>query len=276
MKSTSGAFGQAAGFPMRTVNTSPPPACATERLVDVYDQFFRVVLVDDNPPLLDEGYRLRYQVYCVEHRFEDPAHFPDGLERDRYDARSLHSLLIHRPSGAIMGTVRLILPDPDRPVGSLPIDTVCQALELKDDYALPRAHTAEVSRFAVSRWFRRRIGEAGSPSAVTDESLAEMAARRDMAERRIAPHITLGLIESLVRMSVASGATHWCSVMERALLRLLSRIGIHFDNIGPQVEHHGRRQPCCIGLNTLLERVKEERFDIWELISRTRNIGPAH
>ena len=44
------------------------------------------------------------------------------------------------------------------------------------------------------------------------------AAQKDMADRRLAPHITLGLIESLVAMSVQSGTTHWCSVMERALL----------------------------------------------------------
>ena len=140
---------------------------------------------------------------------------------------------------------------------------------------MPRSHMAEVSRFAVSKSFRRRVGEAGSPTAVTDESLAAMEeAQKDMGNRRLAPHITLGLIESLVAMSERSGTTHWCSVMERALLRLLSRIGIYFDNLGPQVEHHGRRQPCHIELRTLLARVKEERFDVWEILTREGTIGP--
>ena len=134
---------------------------------------------------------------------------------------------------------------------------------------------AEVSRFAVSRSFRRRIGEAGSPTAVTEESLAAMeAAQKDMANRRLAPHITLGLIESLVVMSAQSGVTHWCSVMERALLRLLSRIGIYFNNIGPEVVYHGKRQPCFIELRTLLARVKEERYDVWEILTREGTIGP--
>jgi N-acyl amino acid synthase of PEP-CTERM/exosortase system len=100
------------------------------------------------------------------------------------------------------------------------------------------------------------------------------AAQKDMADRRLAPHITLGLIESLVAMSERSGTTHWCSVMERALLRLLSRIGIYFENLGPQVEYHGRRQPCYMELRTLLARVKEERFDVWEILTREGTSGP--
>ncbi len=247
-----------------------------DRLIDAYRRYFRVMLVDDTPDLLQEVYRLRYQVYCVEHSFEDPAQFPDGLEKDEYDAKSLHSLLIHRPSGGIAGTTRLILPDPNEPVGSLPIDSVCQEPSLRDPHKVPRARMAEVSRFAVSRSFRRRIGEAGSPSAVTEESLAAMdAAKKDLSNRRLAPHITLGLIESLVTMSVMSGTTHWCSVMERALLRLLSRIGIHFDNLGPQVDYHGKRQPCYRELRALLAQVKEERHDVWEILTQEGSIGPS-
>ena len=234
------------------------------------------MLVDDDPDLLKEVYKLRYHVYCLEHRFEDPSQFPDELEQDRFDERSLHSLLLHRPSGAITGTVRLILPDADRLTDSLPIDAVCADPELRGLSIDTRRHMAEVSRFAVSRSFRRRVGEAGSPTAVTDESLEAMeAAHRDMSNRRLAPHITLGLIESLVRMSVQSGMTYWCSVMERALLRLLSRIGIYFDNLGSEVHYHGRRQPCYMELRTLLARVKEERFDVWEILTREGTSGPV-
>ena len=255
------------------MQTSVKPV-SEERLVDAYNKYFEVRLVDDDPDLLQEAYRLRYHVYCVEHAFEDPARFPDGLEVDEFDTRSLHSLLVHRPSGVIAGTVRLILPDADDPMGSLPIDLVCSEPALKDPSQVPRARMGEVSRFAVSRSFRRRVGEAGSPTAVTDESLAAMeAAQRDMADRRLAPHITLGLIESLVSMSVRSGTTHWCSVMERALLRLLSRIGIYFENLGPEVEYHGRRQPCFSELSLLLARVREERLDVWEVLTREGTSG---
>ena len=248
-----------------------------ERLLDAYNRYFEVMIVDDNPELLDEVFKLRYQVYCIEHSFESPDRYPDGREVDEFDERSFHSLLIHKPSGVIAGTTRLIMPDTENPVGSLPIDLVCAEPDLLSVERSDRTTMAEVSRFAVSRSFRRRIGEAGSPTAVTDESLAAMeAAQSDMSNRRLAPHITLGLIESLVVMSERSGTTHWCSVMERALLRLLSRIGIHFENLGPQVDYHGKRQPCYQDLGVLLARVKEERFDVWEILTREGTVGPIH
>src|SRR6185295_16967877 len=87
-------------------------------------------------------------------------------------------------------------------------------------------------------------------------------------QRSILPHLTLGLIETLVRMSVENGITHWCAVMEPTLLRLLTRLGIHFDPIGPLIDYHGRRQPCYIPLKTLLARVKRERPDVWDVITR--------
>ena len=85
--------------------------------------------------------------------------------------------------------------------------------------------------------------------------------------RLVVHHMTLGLIEGLVRMSVENGVIYWCATMERQLLRLLTRLGIYFENIGPPVEHHGTRQPCYQYLPTLLERVREERSDVWEVIT---------
>ena len=46
---------------------------------------------------LAQAYRVRYQVYCVENTFEDPADNPGGLERDLFDERASHCLLVYRP-----------------------------------------------------------------------------------------------------------------------------------------------------------------------------------
>lgn len=77
-----------------------------------YHQHFDVVRAD-TPTLLDLCYRLRYQVYCLENSFEDPARYPNKREIDDDDDRSVHTLLIHRATGAAAGTARLILPRPD-------------------------------------------------------------------------------------------------------------------------------------------------------------------
>lgn len=238
-----------------------------ERLYDAYNRYFEVIRAN-TPELLEKAFRLRYQVYCIEHSFENAAAFPDGLERDRFDERSVHSLLIHRPSGSIAGTVRLILPVAGDPTACLPIDQVCHGPVLQGAEQLPREYTAEVSRFAVTKTFRRRVGEGGSPSGVTEKSLQEAKSEEALgSDRRMAHHITLGLIASLVQMSAENGILVWCSVMDRALLRLLTRIGIHFVNSGPEIEYHGKRQPCFVVLDALLERVKKERPDVWEILT---------
>src|SRR5206468_2472424 len=81
----------------------------SERLPQLFAQSFSVVRAD-TPELQDAFFRLRYQVYCIENDFENSADFPGGRETDMYDARSQHALLIHRPTSALIGGVRLISP----------------------------------------------------------------------------------------------------------------------------------------------------------------------
>ncbi len=230
-----------------------------ERLIEVYRRWFEVVPATTEE-LREDVFRLRYQVYCVENPFEDPADNPDGLETDAFDHRSTHSLLIHRPSGNMAGTVRLVLPDPENPNESFAVQQVCQEPLLKDPERFPVAQMAEVSRFSISKGFRRRRGD--TLYGITDGRPLPAD-----EERRVAPHMTLGLIESLVRMSVENDVSYWCAAMEPKLLRLLSRLGIYFDPIGPLVEFHGLRQPCFIKLETFLNRVQAERPDVWEVIT---------
>ncbi|MGH8603862.1 MAG: hypothetical protein ACREXR_14150, partial [Gammaproteobacteria bacterium] len=71
-------------------------------LVTHFEQYFEILRAD-TPDLLEQAFRLRYQVYCQEGLLPgfDPLDYPDGLERDVYDYehRSLHCLLRHRPTG---------------------------------------------------------------------------------------------------------------------------------------------------------------------------------
>ena len=159
--------------------------------------------------------------------------------------------------------MRLVLPLAGDLENSFAIQRVCQDRLLRDRINFPVESMAEVSRFCISKEFRRRWND--TSYAGDDLSAAEMSIDE---ERRILPHLSLGLIESLVRMSVENGITHWCAVMEPTLLRLLTRLGIHFRPIGPQIEYHGRRQPCYIPLWDMLARVQRERPDVWDVITR--------
>lgn len=231
-------------------------------LADFYWSWFEAKIASSDE-LRDTAFRLRYRVYCVENPFEDPSANSDGREIDEFDTHAAHSLLIYRPNATPAGTVRLVLPRAEDPDSSFALQRVCHEPILRDRNKFPVESMAEVSRFCISKEFRRRWNDVSY--ADDDLNAAEMSVDE---ERRILPHLSLGLIESLVRMSIDNGITHWCAVMEPTLLRLLTRLGIHFQSIGPLIEYHGRRQPCFIPLKDMLARVQRERPDVWDVITR--------
>jgi N-acyl amino acid synthase of PEP-CTERM/exosortase system len=235
------------------------------RLVDTYNAMFETVAAT-TPELLREVYRLRYQVYCVENSFEDPADNPDGLEIDPYDNHSIHALLLHKASGMPAGTVRLVLPRPGETSGSLPLHAVCRDPLLTQPDFLPIESTAEFSRFAVSKEFRRRLG---------DKLYGRALPAEEADQRRIVPHITLGLMAGALQMTQGRGIDHVCAVMEPALLRLLTRLGIRFKPLGEMVEHHGRRQPCYTQVDQLFATIERERYDVWEVITDSGRYWPS-
>jgi N-acyl amino acid synthase of PEP-CTERM/exosortase system len=74
-------------------------------------------------------------------------------------------------------------------------------------------------------------------------------------------------MQGIVRMSAAAGLTHWCAVMEPALLRILRSTSIYFEPLGPLVHFHGMRQPCYGNIETILERLRRERPEVWDLVT---------
>ena len=220
---------------------------------------FQLVLAD-SPELLKEVYRVRYQVYCVENQFEDPIKNPGGLERDEFDDHSVHSLLVDAASSRPIGTVRLVMHRPGARPGSLPFHKVCQQGDAARANLLPYETTAECSRFAISKAFRRdtavnRVKAPGGAHAAI-------------------PHITIGLIAGALRMCFANGVTHMCAVMEPTLLRLLCRFGIRFQPVGPQVNYHGWRQPCFAKITSLMAGIEAERRDVWNIVTDDGRLWP--
>ena len=195
-----------------------------------YREHFEVVRAS-TPTLLDQVYRLRYQVYCVENAYEDPDRQPGGLETDIYDERSVHALLVHRGSEAVAGTVRVILPGTDQQSPPLPINIVADSEQRELLRRLPHC-TAELSRFAVSKEFRQRCADA--------------------EDRRMLRYITIGLIRGALEMCRDHDIQYVCAVMERSLIRLLGRLGFVFDHLGGLIEYHGARQPCVAQVNQIV------------------------
>ena len=234
-------------------------------LVSVYKKLFDVVPAV-SPELREETYRLRYQVYCLETGFENKDDFENEMEMDVYDDQSVSSLLIHKGSGSIAGTVRLILPQEQSRGYEIPALTISEDLRELGEDVLPRGRTAEISRFSVSKKFRQRHYDTHIPGIEENAGNPE--------SQRVIPHITLGLMTAIVRMSIEHNITHWAVVMEPALQRLLRKLGIRFTAIGPIIEYHGRRRTHYSDVDSLLNGIYEERPEIWNVITECGTLYP--
>jgi N-acyl amino acid synthase of PEP-CTERM/exosortase system len=225
-----------------------PSVSRTNRLLSQYNSHFDVRHAVDWIDL-EQCHRMRYQVYCIENPYEDPADNPDGLEIDRFDGHAAHVLLRHKTTGKPVGAVRLILPWPGIPQNSFPIQQICAESQLIDPERMPLAQSAEISRFCLSKAVRRDL------------------ARQFDSGVELSPYVTLGLIRGLVQLSAEHAIRHWFIVVEPALLRFLKRLGLLFEPLGPLVEHHGMRQPCHADLDRLLAGAATLRPDVWSVIT---------
>ena len=246
-----------------------PITAADPAISDAFAAHFDV-LIADSGMLLDEAYRLRYQVYCVENPFENAAEHPDGREIDSEDDRSVHSVIMHRRTGVLAGTVRLILPDPNPSSRPLPMQRLLDSDLRARLSELPAGATAEISRFAVSKQFRRRRGEERYP----DVGIVDASEPLEH-ERRLMPYLTYGLLRAILHMSAEHDITHVCAVMEPALLRLIGHIGFQFELLGPPVHYHGIRQPCFGKLSRIIEKIRWRNPGLWRYMTGFECSGAA-
>lgn len=243
--------------------TATREAVMATDLCTAFNQYFELLHADSDQ-LREEVFRLRYQVYIVETGFERSEDHPCGIERDAFDERSDHYLLRHRATGVYAATARMILPDLSDPSATFPIERHCafyEGLGIRDPEA--RRRLGELSRFAVSKAFKKRIGEAGSLIGVSED----VDRYFEPDERRVLPHLSLGLFAAELRIMHEHGLTDGYAVIEPALYRLLGHFGATFNQIGPAVDYHGKRIPCLGNVNEILPNIKRVARSVWELMT---------
>jgi N-acyl amino acid synthase of PEP-CTERM/exosortase system len=225
----------------------------------LYDRYFTVVPAN-TPELLDAAHALRYQVYCVEHAFEDPAQQVGEREIDRYDAHSAHAVLIAKSTGLVVGCVRLILPWHNGIAASLPIRKLLGETDRARFDELATGRTAEISRYAISKAYRRRQGESLYPDVESDDLGPDEL-------RRLAPHMSLGLLRGVGRVAASHGIDTVCAAMAPPLVRLLERFGLAFERLGPPIDYHGPRQPCVAQCEQLLRGMADRKPDYYRIVA---------
>ena len=137
--------------------------------VDNFQKFFDVDFAISREQK-NAVYGIRYQVYCEEQKYEPADRFPNRMEQDEFDEKSLHCLITHKSSGIHAGCVRLVSTGGRRSTDILPIEKHCPGSILPDFFRaqnLQRESICEISRLAVERRFRRRLG-AQNPAAGFD------------------------------------------------------------------------------------------------------------
>jgi len=174
--------------------------------------------IDDDPLLMEQSYRLRYQVYCVERNFLKATNYPDQLECDEFDRFSLHAGVVSHDY-QLLGTLRLVKVSID----DLPLFRHCTIFDehqtrLRGD----RVRLAEVSRLCMSR--ECRDDQAGNS------------------------RVGLTLFRATYQTAKRNQLTHWLAAMEPSLHRLLAAVGVPFRIAGPATDYFGEVAPYLCDL----------------------------
>ena len=74
-------------------------------------------------------------------------------------------------------------------------------------------------------------------------------------------------------MSHENNIHYWYALMEPALIRFFTTLGIYFKGIGPVTDYHGLRRPCMIKVSDLLEGVFEKDPIIWAMMTNEGQYG---
>ena len=214
---------------------------------------FNTFVVGTDPRNEERIFALRYQVYCLERGFLPPEDYPNGLERDGYDAYSTH-IAANNLTGIVVGGVRLVTPPDGEP---FPFQAHCPRLFA--NRTNPQNHEcAEISRLVISKLNRQRADDTlfGVPSQLLEEPLSppstfdrRKAQRGDSDRRKLQPEILLGLLRQVYRHCKLQNIGYWYMAMERPLARLLERIFyFSLEQIGEQVDYYGPVIPSILSV----------------------------
>lgn len=190
----------------------------------------------DSPELLQEVYRLRFQVYAKECRFISPDDYPAGMETDAFDKHSVHFGAFD-DEGRIVGAVRLILPSS----GKFLIEAQCGALPFGAGLP-PRGKHAEISRLTISKAFRRSL----TPRNISDE-------KSSFYIRKVSP-LALGLFQLIYEECRERGIYYCLALMEKPLALLMKLNGFVFKPIGPSVDFYGPVTPYLLFVRQLSDQ----------------------
>lgn len=214
-------------------------------ILDHFQKYFSIKRCITEEEIL-ECYRLRYRVFVEEFKYE--VENPFLLEKDDFDKKATHYIVIHRETKLAAGTVRFIESSPDD-------NLIPYCIQMFDNENL--MDTFEVSRFSISPLFRRRLNEQVSEIGsciFTEEDI------------RSHPLILLGLISAVYHHRNFKNYNSFHAIMQERLIRLLKLYGIEWTEKLAPVQYHGLRIPCYVTFKQFIDSMKPSLLDFVENI----------
>lgn len=230
-----------------------------------YHDMFELVRAD-NDALKQQVYWLRHDVYCTENNLETPPYPDQRLEYDGYDARSVHYLLMHKPSGEAAGTLRVTLPNDEYPFESFLAQKHCKhPLILDNKRALS---LCEVSRFCTSKKFRKRERDGRILSAYYEQDVVEGTQNgKTKLFKRSIPYAAAALMQGAFDTALSARLLNGVWMVDPMHLTSLEKIGFSFDVLGPVVKYHGGAQPIIFNIKNVLDSMRRKNRHMWDIVS---------
>jgi N-acyl amino acid synthase of PEP-CTERM/exosortase system len=215
------------------------------------------------PEDLNKIFRLRYEVYALEFGFENPFDFPDKLEKDAYDAHSIHFMALNE-FDEVIGTVRMIMNSPK----GFPVEHAAAITNFHDKPS--PEYITEVSRLAVSKQLRRRPedGMHGIESYIPQSQggVCDRPNNDQIIEKRQKPVIILGLYKVVYHKCKQLGITHMYMITEDKLFHALYNFGFIFFKVGEPVEYHGKRTPFATSWSQIENHMHIHHKDLLDFL----------
>lgn len=230
-----------------------------------YNKTFELIHCDSDE-LKDKTYRMRHRIYCQEYGHECPVAEGSYLEHDQFDERAVHFMLRHKISNEITGSLRVILPNDERPGESFPAQQQCDHPFLQSDSNAVRV--CEISRFCMAPRFRQRAidGDYLSSYHAPDNGDGHSIKNVLFARRRIS-YPQAALLRGAFETALGARIMDCIWMVEQKHLPSLQQIGFDYRILGPHLDHHGGVQPLIFNIKHVLDVMQRKAPAVWDIIS---------
>lgn len=206
--------------------------------INIFDHNYEVLLANTEESK-NIHYKLRYQVYCDEMRFEDKNKFPDQLESDEWDREAIHFIVRHKFTGKHLGALRLAH---GQQLG-LPLEKHSSLYSKLNENQY--SSCLEISRLCVIKEARRFNATLKSPS---DPNSSTNINEYRPSNREL----MWGMIRAAAVYSCNIGIKQWYILVAPALAITIQKSGFNMIQIGHSCHLSGERTPYLLDVDQVL------------------------